>query len=84
MPQPHQPSSDSVPPTLSIEAQVRIRDELHSVQVGLYLLRNEMLSGDYHSADLTFATLQQCLGRLSNDEVLALPSGEDDPKNGRF
>jgi hypothetical protein len=57
--------------TLSIEAQVRIRDELHAVQVGLYLLRDEMLSGDYHSADLTYATLQQCLSRLSNDEVLA-------------
>ena len=56
--------------SLSIEAQLRIRDELHSVQVGLNLLRNEMLSGDFRGADLTYATIQHCLCRLSDDAVL--------------
>ena len=64
-------SADHSQSSLSIEAQVRIRDELHSVQVGLNLLRNEMLSGDFRGADLTYSTLQHCLNRLSNDEVLA-------------
>jgi hypothetical protein len=57
--------------SLSIETQVRIRDELHSLQVGLNLLRDELLSGDLHGADLTYATIQHCLYRLSNDQVLA-------------
>jgi hypothetical protein len=57
--------------SLSIDAQLRIRDELHSVQVGLNLLRKEMLSGDFRGADLTYATIQHCLCRLSDDAVLA-------------
>jgi hypothetical protein len=57
--------------TLSIETQVRIRDQLHSLQVGLNLLRDELLSGDLHGADLTYATIQHCLYRLSHDRALA-------------
>jgi hypothetical protein len=64
-------SCDGVHSSLSTEAQVRIRDELHSLQVGLNLLRSEMLSGDFRGADLTYATIQLCLRRLSNDAVLA-------------
>lgn len=58
-------------PLLPLDAQLRIRDELHSVQVGLDLLRQEMLSGDYGGADLTYAAIEHCLRRLSNDAVLA-------------
>ena len=54
----------------SIEAKCRIRDELHSVQVGLNLLRQEMLSGDLEGADLTYATIEHCLNRLADDELL--------------
>ncbi len=56
---------------LSIEAQLRIRDQLHALQVGLDLLRNEMLSGDFGGADFTYATLKHCLSQLSSDTLLA-------------
>ena len=56
---------------LSQEATLRIRDQLHSVQVGLNLLRQEMLAGDLQGADMTYATIQRCLLRLANDESLA-------------
>jgi hypothetical protein len=67
---------------LAIEAQVRIRDELHAIQVGLNLLRSEMLSGDLHGADLTYATIQHCLCKLSNDAVLASARGLQPVKTG--
>ena len=57
--------------SLSVDAQLRIRDELHALQVGLNLLRDEMLAGDFRGADLTYATMQHCLGRLSADPALA-------------
>lgn len=59
---------------LSIEAKCRLRDELHSVQVGLNLLRQEMLAGDLEGADLTYATIEDCLGRLADDELLCTPT----------
>ena len=55
----------------TMEARVRIREHLHSVQVGLNLLRNEMLAGDLSGADLTYATIVHCLGKISQDELLA-------------
>jgi len=59
---------------LSIEAKCRIRDELHSVQVGLNLLRQEMLAGDLDGADLTYATIEHCLSRLAEDELFCTSS----------
>ncbi len=57
---------------LSIEARLRIRGELHALQIGLDLLRAEMLSGDFHGADLTYATLRHCLTKLSNEKELSI------------
>ena len=53
------------------EAKLRIREQLHSVQVGLNLLRKEMLAGDFHAADLTYATVVHCLEKISSEKLLA-------------
>lgn len=67
----NQQGAASARASISVEAQVRIRNELHSLQIGLNLLRDEMLSGDYRGADLTYGAIQHCLRRLSNDALLA-------------
>lgn len=71
MSHPHELSRPQAQDLLPLDDQLRIRDELHSVQIGLDLLRQEMLSGDYSGADLTYAAIEHCLRRLSNDAVLA-------------
>ena len=63
---------------LSIEAKLRIREELHSVQIGLNLLQQEIISGDLEGADLTYATIQQCMSRLADDELLRMTAVQPD------
>lgn len=61
----------------STEAQIRIREQLHSVQIGLDLLRREMLAGKFRSAEDTYSTIVQCLGKISNDDLLAGSNSDD-------
>lgn len=57
--------------TLSLADQTRLRDELHSLQIGLRLLREEIAAGDHRGTHTTFDTLDRCLQRLANDPLLA-------------
>lgn len=59
------------------EVRHEIRNELHTLSVGLHLLREQMKSGLEKDADNTFGMIQQAIERIDNSEVLRKPqSGE--------
>lgn len=55
------------------EVRHEIRNELHSVSVGLHLLREQYRSGLENDAEETFTMIHEAVSRIDNNEVLKRP-----------
>ena len=61
-------------PELPKELRHGIRNELHSISVGLHLLREQLRMGMSDEADETFQFIKESLKTLDENELLQSPS----------